>query len=50
MRNLNFKQILLLILIFFFLFGDLVGLKKKIKNCYCSIISYFDNADKKNGI
>lgn len=30
MRNISFKQILILVLIFFFLFGDFFSVKKKI--------------------
>jgi hypothetical protein len=38
MRNISFKQIILLVLIFFFLFGDFHNLKKK-------FTSYFKQLD-----
>lgn len=42
--NINFKQIILLILIFFFLFGDFFHLKQKIQKLY----NYLVNFVKKN--
>ena len=40
MRNISFKQILVLILIFFFLFGDFFSLKKKLKD----LLRYLNNS------
>lgn len=41
MRNINFKQILVLILIIFFLFGDFFNLKKKLNNLINYIYNFF---------
>nr|YP_009329929.1 Sec-independent protein translocase component tatA [Didymosphenia geminata]API83120.1 Sec-independent protein translocase component tatA [Didymosphenia geminata] len=43
MKNLNFKQILLIIIIFFFLFGDFIKIKKKFNELYVYITKYFKN-------
>jgi hypothetical protein len=49
MRNINFKQILVLVLIFFFLFGDFFKVKKKIKQFlkYLSNVIFGDNRKKR---
>lgn len=39
MRNINFKQILILIVIFFLLFGDFLNIKKKLT----SFAKHFNN-------
>lgn len=48
-KNINFKQIIVLILLFLFFFGDFLNLKKKIKD----VAIYFNNnvfkKDKKKG-
>jgi Sec-independent protein translocase protein TatA len=49
MKNISFKQILLLVLIFFFLFGDFFSLKKKIKNFMKYLNTFFTNKSRKKG-
>lgn len=44
MRSIRFKQIIVLILIFFFLFGDFFNLKKKLKDLF----KYLNNSIFKN--
>jgi Sec-independent protein translocase protein TatA len=49
MKNISFKQILLLVLIFFFLFGDFFSLKKKLKNFMKYLNTFFTNKSRKKG-
>lgn len=44
MKNISLKQLLLLVIIFFFLFGDFINLKKKI----ITFKSYLNNTIFKN--
>lgn len=49
MKNISIKQILLLILIFFFLFGDFLNLKKKIKTFFNYLNNVIVKINKKKG-
>ena len=50
MRNVSFKQILVLFLIFLLLFGDLFRLKKKIADLVTRIDGFVSKKNKKKGI
>ena len=47
MRSFGFKQLLFLIFIFIFLFGDFYKLKKKIIEVYNNLIEFFKKNRKK---
>lgn len=49
MRSINFKQILILIIIFFFLFGDLLNVKKKLNNILKHINNFALKKNRKKG-
>lgn len=49
MRNISFKQILVLLLIFFFLFGDFFNLKKKLTNLITHFNDFVLKKNKKKG-
>jgi Sec-independent protein translocase protein TatA len=52
MRNISFKQLILIIIIFFFLFGDFLKLKKQILTFvkYLNNIIVSKSQNKKKGI
>jgi hypothetical protein len=49
MKNISLKQIILLIIIFFFLFGDFYNLKKKFENFIKSVNNFILKKIKKKG-
>ncbi len=50
MRSISIGQIIVLMLISFLLFGDFKKLKKKIKNMFSYLNTYFDQKNRKKGI
>lgn len=50
MRNISLKQILILMLIFFFLFGDFKNLKKKTINTFEYLNNFMFKNNRKKGI
>ena len=50
MRNISFKQIVILILIFFLLFGDFSNLKKKITYYFKQLNNFINNKNRKKRI
>lgn len=50
MRNISLKQLLILVLIFFFLFGDFLNLKKKLKNILEYLNNFMFKKNRKKGI
>ena len=50
MRFVSFKQFLLLIIVFFFLFGDFFSLKKKLNRLFIYLNNFIDKNDRKKGI
>lgn len=49
MKNISFKQIILLVIIFFFLFGDFYNLKKKLEIFIKSVNNFIFKKIKKKG-
>lgn len=49
MRNISFGQILVLLLICFLLFGDLVSVKKKLTNFVKKSLGFFFKKNRKKG-
>jgi hypothetical protein len=47
MRNISFKQIIILILIFFLLFGDFSNLKKKLTSSFKKINDFISKKNRK---
>lgn len=49
MRNIGFGQILVLLLLCFFLFGDFISLKKKLIDLSKNVNSYISKKNRKKG-
>lgn len=49
MKNISIKQIIIVVLIFFFLFGDFFRVKKKLQHLLKQILTFIFKNDRKKG-